>query len=191
MKKYVGTLLTLILVSAASVIGTAQEPEEIDMGQLMIDFSRVIDDPGMSASMMLIHLNDLTVDALFTAPAKYALRAQARQTSMFYVRGTANRNHYVEMEWHVVQGARNYRVTTTDLGNFDEETNERLSEGEQWQGIISVDTGMTLSLNQPWTVTNEDLVFQFIAPPTCTRDCRGFTNNAMDQLRETGYLAAQ
>ena len=191
MKKRAAALLTLVLVSAASVVGIAQEPEEVDIGQLMIDFSRTINDPGMSANMMVVHLNDLTVDALFTAPAKYALRAQARGRSMFYVKGTATRNHYVEMEWHVVQGARNYRITTTDLGNFDEETNERLSEGDEWQGIIAVNPGMTLNLNQPWIVSNEDIIFSFIAPATCTRDCRGLTNNAMRKLEDSGYLDSQ
>ena len=131
MKQLKAAVLALVLIPATlGVFPAAQgQEQQVDLEQLLTDFSRQISDPGMSVSIMVVHLNDVTTDALFTPPVKYSLRAQARQRTLFYVRGTANRNHWVDMEFASWQGTRNFRVQTTNISNFEPDT--RLSGGEK------------------------------------------------------------
>jgi hypothetical protein len=163
MKQLEAAVLALVLILATlGAFPAAQGQEErVDLEQLLTDFSRQISDPGMSVSMMVVHLNDVTTDALFTPPVKYSLRAQARQRTLFYVRGTANRSHWVDMEFASWQGTRNFRVQTTNISNFEPDT--QLSAGENYEGIVALEAAV--NLRQPFTLQNGDLLFEFQLSP--------------------------
>ena len=163
MKQLKAALLAAVLVLATpGAFPAAQgQEEQVDLEQLLTDFSRQISDPGMSVSIMVVHLNDVTTDALFTPPVKYSLRAQARQRTLFYVRGTANRDHWVDMEFASWQGARSFRAQTTNISNFEPDT--LLSQGELYEGIVALEA--VVNLRQPFTLQNGDLFFEFQLSP--------------------------
>ena len=83
---------------------------------------------------MIVHLNDLTTDALFDAPLKYALRAQARGATMFYVEGAANDDIELSADFRIQQGAEQWQARTVDISNFVH--GSRLSAGDEIRGII-------------------------------------------------------
>ena len=71
------------------------------------DFGRAAS--GFGVRFVIVHLNDLTTDALFEAPLKYSLRAQARSATMFYVEGAANDDIELSTDFRIQQGAEEFR----------------------------------------------------------------------------------
>ena len=131
MKKLAAALITLAIAVSSTVIAQ----EESDLQSLFRDFASVIDD--REIMIVAIHLNDATVEALFTAPTKYSLRVQAKQTTIFYVRGTVKQSMQLHDEWEVRQGAREIRCTTVNISNF--EPGIVLSEGDEFTGLVVLD----------------------------------------------------
>ena len=163
MKQLEAAVLALVLILATlGAFPAAQGQEEpVDLEQLLTDFSRQISDPGMSVSMMVVHLNDVTTDALFTPPVKFSLRAQAGSGRCSTCGGRQNRSHWVDMEFASWQGTRNFRVQTTNISNFEPDT--QLSAGENYEGIVALEAAV--NLRQPFTLQNGDLLFEFQLSP--------------------------
>ena len=65
----------LSLVIAVTPLTAEQEPE-IDIQELLQTFAREGSDSDVA--LRIIHLNDVTTNALFDPPQKFVLRAQAR-----------------------------------------------------------------------------------------------------------------
>ncbi len=70
-------LAALVLVVMLPAAGQSQEAADLDT--LLAEFGRPASEAGVS--FILVHLNDLTTDALFDVPLKYQLRAQARSAT--------------------------------------------------------------------------------------------------------------
>ena len=83
--------LAICLVTLTLSVGVGQEP---DSAQAAADYTMRAETPDLE--LTVVHLNDITTDSLFAAPAKYALRAQARSNLMFYVQGTAKNDTFVD-----------------------------------------------------------------------------------------------
>ena len=112
--------------------GAGQEPRSVDLEQLTTDFGRAAN--GFGVRFVIVHLNDLTTDALFDAPLKYALRAQARGATMFYVEGAVNDDIELSADFRIQQGAEQLQARTVDISNFVH--GSRLSAGDEIRGII-------------------------------------------------------
>ena len=82
MKTFVAFATLVLLLSPAI---TAQEAE-VDVKELLTEFGQRVDTDGVN--IMLVHLNDFTTDYFFTAPSKYALRAQAHRFSLVCLPGS-------------------------------------------------------------------------------------------------------
>ena len=131
MKKLAAALIALAIAVPPTVI--AQEESNLD--SLLQDFASAVEEPDIT--IVAIHLNDATVKALFVAPTKYSLRVQAKQTTIFYVRGTVKRSMQLHDEWEVRQGIREIQSTTVNISNFEPGT--VLSAGDRFNGLVVLD----------------------------------------------------
>ena len=149
-------LLVLVLVGAQQAAGQSQDAP---LGQLLKDFGR----PATTSrvSVLIVHLNDRTADALFEAPLKYSLRAQARAATMFYVQGTAASAGELNTDFRIQQGEESYQARIVNMSNFTRGT--KLSAGDKVRGIIVIDKRLDLRL--PIDVYYGSLRVTFDFPP--------------------------
>ena len=136
MKTLALVLVVLWLVSAPRAAGQGQESEALDLEQMTTDFGRAAS--GFGVRFVVVHLNDLTTDALFDAPLKYSLRAQARNATMFYVEGAANDDIELSTDFRIQQGAEEHQARTVDIANFA--PGAHLAAGDGMRGIIVGET---------------------------------------------------
>jgi len=143
--KNVGIVLIACVVIAVPVFAgqepAADQPPAVDLNQLMLDFGRV----GTTDEIhfVVVHLNDKTTDALFDAPQKYALRAQARNRSMWFVRGvilkddvTLNLDFRVYDHRSTSAASISHRPEMVSMKNFKNGT--ELAEGDEFVGILAL-----------------------------------------------------
>ena len=127
--------LAICFVLLTFSVGVGQEP---DSTVLAADYTMRAETPDLE--LTVVHLNDITTDSLFAAPAKYALRAQARQNLMFYVQGVAKNDTFVDRVFELAQTnsvtaqTSVYPASIVNISNF--EAGLALSEGDQFQGIL-------------------------------------------------------
>lgn len=129
-------LAVLLVVGASVAAGPRQEAEAADLERLTTDFGRAAG--GFGIRFLIIHLNDLTTDALFEAPLKYSLRAQARNATMFYVEGAATDDIELSTDFRIQQGAEELPARTVDIANFA--PGAHLTAGDGIRGIIVGET---------------------------------------------------
>ena len=154
---------SLILLALALVIAplSAEQEPEVDIDKLVIDFGRL----GGNADfdMLLIHLNDLTTDALFEPPQKYILRAQARGQTMFLLRGTALRDATLNVDFQMFEtgalGIENFRTQMISIDRLVNGT--EFSAGEEFTGIIALEGSISLSSRMTLTSGLIRFVFEF------------------------------
>ena len=157
--KRLGTLL-LAIVRLVPAAAAAQETP--DLGSALQDFGRRSSGNGLD--LLVVHLNDKTTDALFEPPAKYSLRAQARQVTMFYVLGTADRDATISTDYRVRQGAisvNELRLSPHSISGFED--GARLAAGESFIGILMLD--QVLSLRTAFSVVQGEHTFNFEFTP--------------------------
>ena len=135
--------LVLSMIALALPVAAGQPPEPTESTDALVqDYTRLVSSDEQGFSLMVVHLNDFTTDALFTAPTKYSLRAQARQNLMFFIKGEALRSIAVDTDYQVLQvdpvtlTGQPHRATPFNISNFEDGT--RLSAGEEFQGVISM-----------------------------------------------------
>lgn len=164
---------SLVLVALALVIAplSAEQEPAVDMDQLIIDFGRLGGDDNFD--MLLIHLNDLTTDALFEPPQKYILRAQARGQTMFLLRGTALRDATLNVDFQLGEtgalGISNHRTRMISINQLENGT--EFSAGEEFLGILALET--SISLASRMILTSGLIRFEF-----------QFTPNVLQQLQQ-------
>ena len=124
--------VVLLLVTVPGAAGPRQAPEAVDLDRLTTEFGRAAS--GFGVRFVIVHLNDLTADALFEAPLKYSIRAQARRTTMFYVEGAANDDIALSTDFRIQQGTEQFQARTVDIANFA--PGARLAAGDGIRGII-------------------------------------------------------
>ena len=147
--------LALALLMVVLTVPAAGQPADApDSDMILQAYTSRIENEDMS--LTVVHLNDITTDALFSAPTKYSLRAQARMNFMFFVSGTAIRgmaidhNTYQVMQWNdVSQESIEFQTTAVNISNFEQGT--RLEPGDQFQGILS-SPSRAINLRAPFGV---------------------------------------
>ncbi len=147
--------LTLaLLMMALTVPAAGQTTDTLDSDLIVQEYSSQIENEYMS--LMVVHLNDFTTDALFSSPTKYSLRAQARMNIMFYLQGTANRDIAIDTDYDIVQfndatqESFDLRTTAVNILNFEDGT--RIAAGEQFQGIVSSPSRQQINLRGPFGI---------------------------------------
>lgn len=154
--------LALLVVTLTLPVAAGQAPDAAAaQTEIVADYVERIENDDMS--LMVVHLNDLTTDAFFSAPTKYALRAQARQNLMFFVQAQAKRDLAVNTSYEIRQlnpldgNSTSFRTVPVNILNFENGT--RIAAGEEFQGIIS--TASTVNLRAPFGVKFGDITVQF------------------------------
>ena len=131
--------LALLMPTLTLPIAAGQASDPAAVTAIVADYVERIENDDMS--LMVVHLNDLTTDAFFSAPTKYSLRAQARQNLMFFIAGVAKRDLTVDTDYELVQISSindellSFRTTPVNIFNFESGT--RISADEGFQGVIS------------------------------------------------------
>jgi hypothetical protein len=155
--KKLSTVLTALVCLVSPSWTAAQQPEPPDPQEVMAEFGTVIEDSGLQITV--VHLNDQSVEALFTAPTKYSLRVQARQATMFYVQGMNQRPLVVrpDLAWQIRQDAEVIPARVVSINNF--EANSQVSEGDQFAGLVVTD--QLIDPRSAFTVENGEYHFDF------------------------------
>ena len=108
--------------------------------QLLTSFGRTGGTDDMD--LLVVHLNDQTTEALFNEPQKYVLRTQARNQTMFFVKGTALRDVTLDLDF-LVNERQGSLEGWARAGNGTE-----LAEGDEFLGVLTIDklipTGTTM-----------------------------------------------
>ncbi len=158
--------LALLMLTLTVPVAAGQTPDPTATAaavtELVQDYVRLIENDEMS--LMVVHLNDFTTDAFFSAPTKYSLRAQARQNTMFFVSGVAKRDMSLDIDYTLVQAGQStqepvtYRTVAVNISNF--EAGASLREGEEFQGVIST-VAQEIDLRVPFEVTTGEFAVLF------------------------------
>ncbi len=131
-------LIVIALVCAfAAAVAAAQEPNN---QSVLREFTRSGQAEGLGWSFVL--LNDRTVDVLFQAPGKYAMRARANQTTTFYVQGTPEKDVQVNPSFEVEQDGKTFAATSHNIKNF---TSGAVAKGIRIDGIVQLSEKLNLS----------------------------------------------
>ena len=134
MTKSAAVFITLVWLVSSFGAG-AQESEVLTVSQAVEEFGAVIDDEGLT--LVVIHLNDKSVEALFTtAPNMRALQVQAKESTMFFVQGTNATSGTLApvLEWQIRQGDELMATRPVNIANFEE--NAEVPDGERYSGLV-------------------------------------------------------
>jgi len=154
--------LALLMPTLTLPIAAGQAPDPAAVTAIVADYVERIENDDMS--LMVVHLNDLTTDAFFSAPTKYSLRAQARQNLMFFIAGVAKRDITVNTDYELVQSSSintellSFRTTAVNIFNFEPGT--RISTDQGFQGVISTPS-RRLDLRAPFDVRFGEFSIRF------------------------------
>jgi hypothetical protein len=125
------------------------------------DFTQVL--PG-EVQLTLVHLNDQTVPVLFQPPMLYAMRAHAKEVTMIYVQGTAERDLKLDTTNFVIeQNGETIPATPVSLHHFEKGNKTPVARGERFDGILEF--AKLVNLSQPFTVKHgkDTVAFKFTA----------------------------
>jgi hypothetical protein len=106
-----------ILVLVCLLFASVAVAQDADKTAVLKEFTRTSTYDGVVLSF--VHLNDRTVEILFQAPGKYALRARANISTMLYVQGVPEKNIQVDTNFSLVQGGETTKGTIQNIKNFE------------------------------------------------------------------------
>jgi len=130
-------MIVLVCLLLAPLAG-AQEPSP--NAALFKEFSRSVHIDGLTLSFVL--LNDRTVDVLFEAPGKYAMRARARMATTFFVQGTPEKDIQLDSRFVVEQDGQTVAGTSHNIKNF---ADGAVAKGTRIDGILEMEKKLDLS----------------------------------------------
>ncbi len=136
-------LITLILLcTMGGCLAVAQEasPQAANPQALLKEFTRSVKLDGYTLNFVL--LNDKTVDALFQAPGKYAIRARANQSTSFYVQGMPDKDIAVDTKFSAEQDGQTIAGSSLNIKNFDGSV---VAKGTRFDGILQLEKKLDLN----------------------------------------------
>ncbi len=107
---------------------------------LLKEFTRAIKTDGYVLNFVL--LNDKTVDVLFQAPGKYAMRARANQATTFYVQAMPDKDIAIETKFVAEQDGETISGSSLNIKNFD---GTKVAKGTRVDGILQLDKKLNLA----------------------------------------------
>ncbi len=156
-----------ILAILCALGGSVVFAQEANPQALLKEFTRSIKLDGYTLSLVL--LNDKTVDVLFQAPGKYAIRARANQATTFYVQGVPEKDMPIDTKFSAEQDGQTIVANSMNIKNFDGNT---VAKGTRFDGLLQLDK--KLVLNHPFKIKgthgavefklSEDALKQLTAP---------------------------
>ncbi len=107
---------------------------------LLKEFTRSVKTEAYTLSFVL--LTDKTVDVLFSAPGKYAMRARASQSTTFYVQAMPEKDVAIETKFHAEQDGASFAGNSLNIKNFD---GSKVIKGTRIDGILQLDKKLNLA----------------------------------------------
>ncbi len=107
---------------------------------LLKEFTRAIKADGYVLSFVL--LTDKTVDVLFQAPGKYAMRARANQATTFYVQGMPEKEIAIDTKFVAQQDGETISGSSLNIKNFD---GTKVTKGTRVDGILQLEKKLNLA----------------------------------------------
>ncbi len=144
----------LVCMFAGSIILA----QEADTKTLFREFGRSVKSENITISFVL--LNNQTVDVLFQAPGKYAVRARANQATTFYVQGMPEKDMVIDTKFFVEQDGQTYEADSLNIKHFDGST---VTKGTRVDGMIQL--GTKLDLTHPFTIRGSHGSVEFLLTP--------------------------
>jgi len=151
---------TVLLFTVFACLGLAQEqPQQPtqDPGVLK-QFTRSGKFHGVT--LYFVYMNNRTVESLFQAPSKYAMRARANMSTMLYVQGIPEKEASLNTDFVLEQDGQTTGGTAHNIKNFKAGA---VPKGERIDGIIQFETKVNPS--HTFTVKNADASVEFKLSP--------------------------
>jgi hypothetical protein len=136
-------LLAILVLIGAAVAQSASTGSPDN--SLIKEFTRSSKTDGLVLNFVL--LNAKTVDALFQAPGKYAMRATANQATTFYVQGMPEKDIKLDTNFSVEQNGQKINCKVANIKNF---ASGNVAKGEMINGLIQLES--KLEIGQPFTI---------------------------------------
>jgi hypothetical protein len=131
-------LLALVVAAlAVPVILVGQTPA--DPNTAIKDFGKSLNSNGVTLNVIL--LNDKTIEVLFQAPTKFAMRARARMATMVYVQGTPGKDVDFKTDFTIQQDGEPVAGKPVNIKNFD---NIKVAKGTRIDGVVEFPTKVDL-----------------------------------------------
>jgi hypothetical protein len=135
-------LACLVLIGVAVAQSTNAGSAD---NSLIKEFTRSSKADGLVLNFVL--LNSKTVDVLFQAPGKYAMRATASQATTFYVQGTTEKDIKLDTSFKVEQNGQKINCKVANIKNF---ASGNIAKGEMINGLLQLES--KLEIGQPFTI---------------------------------------
>jgi len=131
--------LTIVFVLCVAAVSAAAAQESSNQSLLQL-FARSAQTEGITWTFVL--LNDRTVDALFQAPGKYAMRARAHQATTFYVQATPEKDVQIDTVFQVEQDGQTLTSQSLNIKGFEKGF---ATKGKRIDGILQLDKKLDLT----------------------------------------------
>jgi hypothetical protein len=133
-------LLPACLLALCVPVAAQNQPIR-DLGQVL---------PNGSLPLTLLHLNDVTTPLLFQPPTLYSMRARAKQSTLFYVQGTARQPVKLDTtNFTIEQAGESVASTPINIKHFEKGT-VSVAKGDEVDGILVFDK--LVDVTHPFTI---------------------------------------
>jgi hypothetical protein len=140
-KMIIGILACILAVSAVAAQQQEKQPQQQESSAALLkQFTRSMNVDGIMLSF--VYLNDRTVDVLFHPPGKYAVRAQAKVSTLLYVQGTPDKDGKLDATFYLEQDGQTTEGLARDIKNFQ---SGAVTKGETINGILQFDRKVDLT----------------------------------------------
>jgi hypothetical protein len=139
--------LSCCLGSALGADQTASAPNAADQAKTLKEFTLSADMDGITLYFVLV--NNKTLDTLFSGTGKYAIRARANASTMFFVKGVPDKDIDFNPEFTFEQNGKTIEATTSSIKNLKAGP---VSKGTQVEGLIQL--AEKLDLSQPFKIVD-------------------------------------
>ena len=140
-------LITVVVLALACALAAAQDSNE--KTKLVKDFTLTADMDGLILNFVV--LNNKTVDAIFSGTGKYAIRARANASTVFYVQCVPDKDIDFHPEFRVEQNGFYIDAKTSDIKNFKEGP---VSKGTRMEGLVQL--SRKIDLSKPFKIVNTE-----------------------------------
>ncbi len=156
MKQTMMAVLVCILAvtAVAAQQQDQQQPRPESSAAMIKQFTRSMNVDGLM--MSFVYLNDRTVDVLFQPPGKYALRAQARMSTLLYVQATPDKDGKLDTTFYLEQDGQTTQGMARNIKHFE---SGAVTKGERIDGILQFER--KLDLTRQFTIKNGKTSLKF------------------------------
>ena len=156
------SLLVVVLCALLSTVVLAQDATqaapELTAAQktaLIKEFARSATTDGVTFSYVL--LNNKTIDILFPGDAKYAMRARANASTMFFVQGMPSKDlDQFDPKFVVEQDGKSYTGENVNIRNLQAGA---VAKGTKIEGLIQL--AQKIDVTQPFKIKNAKAATEF------------------------------